>query len=114
MGLVFWTSRKTKEVPMLKTFRSYQLALRFFASVQRTTGAPFLRDQLLRAAGSVALNLAEGYGRMTPADRRRHFTIALGSLRECQAALTMLGHSDPDLLDLADHLGGCIYKLTHA
>jgi len=99
---------------MLKTFRSYQLALQFFARVQHTQGMPFLRDQLLRAAGSVALNLAEGYGRLTPADRRRHFTIALGSLRECQAALAMLGQSDPGLLDLADHLGGCLYKLSRS
>ncbi len=97
---------------MLKTFRSYQLALRFFFLVRQVRGTPFLRDQLHRAAGSIALNLAEGYGRSAPADRRRHFTIALGSLRECQAALAMLELTDPALVDLADHLGGCLYKLT--
>lgn len=44
---------------MLKTFRSYQLAVQFYrASRALHVGAP-LKDQLRRAASSVALNLAE-------------------------------------------------------
>jgi four helix bundle protein len=38
--------------------------------------------QLLRAAGSIAANIAEGYGRPTTADRIRYFSYALGSIRE--------------------------------
>lgn len=30
---------------------------------------------------------------------------------ECQAAPTLLGTSDPSLLDFADHLGGRVFKL---
>jgi len=37
------------------------------------------RDQLLRASQSIPLNIAEGNGKGTNADRRRFFEIARGS-----------------------------------
>ena len=43
------------------------------------------RDQLLRASQSVPLNIAEGNGKGTNADRRRFFEIARGSALECAA-----------------------------
>ncbi len=48
-----------------------------------------LKGQLQRAASSVVLNLAEGWGRATPADRRRFFQIAFGSHREIQAIIQL-------------------------
>lgn len=42
-------------------------------------------DQLLRAVASVSANIAEGYSRMTPADRARFYSYALGSAREAIA-----------------------------
>ena len=39
-------------------------------------------SQLLAAVGSIAANIAEGYGRPSTADRVRFFAYALGSARE--------------------------------
>lgn len=49
-----------------------------------------LRDQLLRASQSIALNIAEGCGKIPPADRGRFLQIAGGSARECGAILDIL------------------------
>ena len=49
-----------------------------------------LRDQLLRASQSIALNIAEGCGKLPSADRRRFLQIAGGSARECGAILDIL------------------------
>ena len=48
------------------------------------------RDQLLRASQSIALNIAEGCGKIPAADRGRFFQIASGSARECGAILDIL------------------------
>ena len=99
---------------MLKDFRVYQLAVSFFRMTRRLKLSRSLRDQLDRAAASIALNASEGYGRRGWADKRRFYQIALGSLRECQAILTLADVQDPVLLDLADHLGASLYRLcTH-
>lgn len=55
---------------------------RWDAKAKQTLGL-----QLIRAADSIAVNLAEGYGRYTPADRKRFYIIARGSLEETKAWL---------------------------
>ena len=48
------------------------------------------RDQLVRASQSIALNIAEGCGKIPAADRGRFLQIANGSARECGAILDIL------------------------
>ncbi len=48
------------------------------------------RDQWLRASQSIPLNIAEGNGKTTEADRRRYFEIARGSALECAAIQDVL------------------------
>ena len=98
---------------MLSNFRTYQLAIQFYRRCQEVRAPGFLKNQLVRAAGSVALNLSEGTAKATAKDRQRFYGIALGSLRECQTALELNGTNVPVLLDLADHLGASIYRLVH-
>ena len=71
----------------------YQLSLKFHLGVMTLLpqrGSPMLRDQLERASISIILNIAEGAGRRTVADRRRYFVIAQGSTYECAAILDIL------------------------
>jgi four helix bundle protein len=44
-----------------------------------------VKEQLVRSVGSIAANIAEGYGRPSTADRLRFFSFALGSAREAIA-----------------------------
>ena len=53
--------------------------------VQQTIGY-----QIIRAADSIASNIAEGYGRYTPADRKLFYRYARGSFEETKAWLRKL------------------------
>lgn len=70
----------------------FRVALEFAALVPALTVATrhSLRDQLERAASSIALNLAEGCGRHSRRDRLHFFAIAQGSAMECAAAIDVL------------------------
>ena len=59
----------------------------------------YLKDQWKRSSLSIMLNLAEGTGRMTNADKKHYLTIARGSVFESVAILEVvrdLGHIDED------------------
>lgn len=96
----------------MKQFRTYQNALKFYQSCRQLKLPRHLRDQMDRAASSIALNLAEGSAKPTKRDQMKFFFIAFGSLRECQAILSLSGVATGELLDQADHLGACLFKLT--
>ncbi|MBL1219031.1 MAG: four helix bundle protein [Planctomycetes bacterium] len=79
---------------MFENLKVYDRSLDFADRVITITkdaprGFRFLTDQLNRAALSVPLNLAEGNGRFTKADRRNFFTIARGSVQECVPLLEL-------------------------
>ncbi len=68
----------------------YRLSVEYVAwayqRAKRLQGADrHAREQWLRASQSIPLNIAEGNGKGTDADRRRFFEIARGSALECAA-----------------------------
>jgi four helix bundle protein len=58
-----------------------------------TRSASALGNQILRSGGSVAANIAEGYGRYSEAAYRNHLSIARGSLFETESWLNLLQRS---------------------
>ena len=73
----------------------YQCALRFveisFGVLDRMPkGQSELVDQLRRATVSIPLNIAEGTGKPSLAERKRFYGIARGSAMECAAILDLL------------------------
>ena len=79
----------------------YQVSLQVVKSVGIIRkGCPgmdrVIRDQICRASICIVLNIAEGTGKRSPADRRRFYEIARGSAMETAAALDVLlvlGHA---------------------
>jgi four helix bundle protein len=72
----------------------YQAAIRFVTwSSDILTDIPkglAVHNQFDRATTSIPLNIAEGNGKYTPADRCRYFDSARGSALECAACLDVL------------------------
>ena len=67
-------------------------------------GHRHLSDQLTRASTSIVLNLAEGSGKHSKADKRRYYLSARGSATESAAMLDVLARLS--LLDEAGHTTG--------
>jgi four helix bundle protein len=71
----------------------YRVALEFqvlAASIGSGRRLGALRDQLDRASVSIVLNIAEGSGRYSAADKAHFYLIARGSAMECLAILTIM------------------------
>ena len=85
----------------------YRLAVEFQALATRINprrSQAVLRDQLDRASVSIVLNIAEGAGRVSPADKARFYAMARGSATECAAVMDLLwarGSVDPALRNRA-------------
>ncbi len=78
----------------------------------------YVVDQLGRASFSVPLNIAEGSGKFSKADRRNFFVIARASLFECIAVLDILSDDDVisegellKLMNNADELSRILFAM---
>lgn len=99
----------------MKNFRAYDTAKDFYRLIEQIEWPPHLRDQALRAASSIVLNLAEGAGLPSKKQKAKHYNIAMGSLREVQAALEINSVADTRKLEQqADHLAANLFKLCQA
>ena len=99
----------------MKNFRTYEIAKEFYRLIEQVEWPPHLRDQALRAASSIVLNIAEGAGLPSKKQKSRHYNIAMGSLREVQAALEINNVADTTKVEqTADHVAAHLYKLCQA
>ena len=95
----------------MQNFRTFDLAVTFYQLTRTLPLRGALKDQLDRAAASVALNLGEARGRQTKADQKRFFAIAFGSVRECQAILTLAQLKSSPAWSGLDTLAAHLYRL---
>ncbi len=93
----------------MKKLKTYQLAVRFYNNSKNLYLKEPLKNQFQRAILSIVLNLAEGTAKPTAKDRRKFYSISLGSLRETQAILEIINNKN--LIKDANTLGGYLYKL---
>ena len=77
-----------------ETLNVYQESIRFVTSISELLETIpknlSVHNQLDRASTSIPLNIAEGNGKHTSADRCRYFDSARGSALECAACLDVL------------------------
>ena len=100
----------------------YQVALDFVVSADEVAQKlprwrRYLKDQLLRAANSIAANIAEGVGEYSPAEKVRFYRIARRSAVECASHLLVsqrldLVHDDALLARGRDQLLRIVAMLT--
>lgn len=81
--------------------RAHQFVLQVYKSTQNyPQDERFgLSSQFRRAAVSITANIAEGYKKLSKADKLRFFNIAQGSLEECRNYVILsydLGYSDKE------------------
>ncbi len=60
------------------------------AKLPRSRQVDVISNQVLRSAGWVSANIAEGYGRFYQATYRNHLSIARGSLFETKSSIDLL------------------------
>jgi len=105
----------------LHGLHAYQVALAFYRRLNAALvniGRDHLSTQLLRAAESVALNVAEAHPTVG-ADRARRFRIAANEASECGAALDLLevratidAHTLEQLRTLLDRERAMLWRLS--
>ena len=90
-----------RDSPVWKV-RAYQIGA-FIATEAATAAAELeprprfahVAPQLVRAAGSIGANIAEGYSRQSHRERIKYYEYALGSAREASSWYTLIGPTLP-------------------
>jgi len=96
----------------MKNFFTYQKSVEFYREIKDIKLPYYIKDQFLRAASSVSLNLAEGSAKFTRKDQVKFYNIALASLRECQAVIAIHNLSERNnLQNKANFIALCIWRL---
>jgi four helix bundle protein len=75
-------------------------------------GRGYMRDQLRRAANSVVLNIAEGAGEFSPADKARFYRIAKRSATETSAQIIVASRLGIALHDDVAKATELLYRLV--
>ncbi len=60
----------------------------------------YLRDQLRRASISMVINIAEGTGKFSKADKKNFYTISRGSVYECVSLFEIIFEEEQITKDL--------------
>jgi four helix bundle protein len=114
LNLIYFDFQKLEVYRKSKDFYLHSKKILEEANLER-----HVRDQLGRAAHSIALNIAEGSAKKTNPDRRHFFTIARGSTFECAAILDILhqeGKIDEvvysNLLKLASEISKMLFVMA--
>jgi four helix bundle protein len=96
----------------MRKFQCYQLAVNLYQQTKTVRLPAHLKNQYQRACSSIALNLAEGWGKGISADRKRFWKIALGSIRECESITALEPQAfGTRQLALLNHLAASTYRL---
>ena len=93
-------------------FKTYELAVAFYRECTGVKAKAYIRDQLERASLSIVLNVAEGAAKPSKAEKKRFYSIAYASNRECQAILNILG--EKKIFEKADVLGAHLFQLMRS
>ena len=98
----------------MKSFKTLDLSIEFYELSEMSDIKGNLRDQLLRAASSISLNLSEGNAKRTEKEKKRYYHTAYGSCQECKTILRLAKINNSELNRVVDHLGASLYKLLRA
>lgn len=95
----------------MKIFRTLDLSVEFYELSELAQIKGNLRDQLLRAAASISLNLSEGNAKRTVREKKRYYQTAYASAQECKTILRLAKLSDERLENMVDKLSAWIFNL---
>ncbi len=98
----------------MKTFRTLELAIEFYKQTESISLSGHMKDQLSRAASSIALNLSEGNAKFSVKEKKRYYKMAYGSIQECKTIFKLIRNTDFELEQNADHLAASLYKLINS